>query len=135
MQTFRFLKLLGLAVLAMTVLVGISFIEVFLYSVFINPGHEEAFYEAHAQITAPWISAIFGFLLFFFASRYWTKKSFPNLFQLIWQFPLAYVVLDIAILLMIGGIDWGEFWHIFLIANGLKFAGSFAGYFMFRPKA
>lgn len=121
-------KLIGLALLTMVVLILLSFLEVAIYSYLINPGHDEAFYEAHAFESAPWISAIFGFVIFFLVARYWKRKGYSNLPRLIILFPVVYVLLDIVVITTAGAGQWSSFIWIFLIANGAKFLGSFAGY-------
>src|SRR5687768_9797745 len=116
MKKYMIPKLIGLAILAMAVLVAISFIEVAIYSYLINPGHDDAFYEAHANASAPYISGIFGFIVFFLVARYWKKKGYENAFRLAMLFPLIYVLIDVVILFA-AGVDWSDFFLIFLIAN------------------
>lgn len=130
MKKYRIAKLFGIAFLIMISLVAISFFEVFIFSLF-NPGHEQSFYEAHAQASAPWVSGILGCLVLFLIVRYWCKKSFPDLWQLAVGLPIAYVLVDIVVLLLVGGIDWATFYPIFLLANGGKFLGSLGAYWMY----
>src|SRR5688572_21858923 len=127
MKQYLVLKLIGLAILTMIILVIISFIEVAIYSYVINPGHETSFYEAHAQVSAPYISGIFGFIIFFLITRYWTKKGYPDLFKLVILFPLTYVLLEIMVLLLAGMAQWSDFILIFILANAVKFLGSYLG--------
>ena len=68
MKQYMILKLIGLTILTMIVLVILSFLEVAVYSYLINPGQEQSVYEAHANTSAPYISGIFGFIVFFFVS-------------------------------------------------------------------
>ena len=111
----------------MITLVIISFLEVAVYSYLINPGQEESVYEAHANVSAPYISGIFGFIIFFLVARHWKKKGYPNVSKLIFLFPLIYVLLDI-IIITAAGVKWSDFFLIFLIANAAKFLGSYLGY-------
>ncbi|QOI96492.1 MAG: hypothetical protein HRU69_02880 [Flammeovirgaceae bacterium] len=127
MKKYIILKLVGLAILTMMTLVFISFIEVAAYSYLINPGQDQSTYEAHANLSAPYISGIFGFILFFFTVRHWKKKEYPNVFKLAILFPLIYVLLDIAIITA-AGVKWSDFILIFAIANTAKFLGSYLGY-------
>jgi len=127
MKKYVILKLIGLAIMTMLVLVIISFLEVALYSYLINPGQEATVYEAHANFSAPYISGIFGFIVFFLVARYWTKKEYQNLLKLIFIFPLTYVLLDI-IIITAAGAKWSDFILIFMIANTAKFLGSYLGY-------
>ena len=128
MKKYVVLKLIGLAILTMITLVIISILEVTLYSYVINPGHENDVYEAHAEFSAPYISGIFGFIVFFLIARYWKKKGYQNLFKLVILFPLTYVLLDLLIILLIGNVQWRDFILIFILANGAKFLGSYLGY-------
>lgn len=127
MKKFVVPKLIGLAVLTMITLVMLSFIEVAVYSYLINPGQDESVYEAHANASAPYISAIFGFVIFFLVVRYWKKKQYPNLSRLALLFPLIYVLVDV-ILLTAAGVSWADFILIFAIANTAKALGSYLGY-------
>ena len=129
MKKYVLLKLLGLALLTMMVLVIISFLEVAVYAYFIQPGLAESAYETHANLTAPYISGIVGFITFFFVSRYWKKKAFPNAFKLSILFPLVYLVLDI-IIITAAQVQWADYIIIFTIANAAKFLGSYLGYYL-----
>ena len=127
MKKYEVLKLIGLSILTMITLVLISFLEVAVYSYLINPGQVESVYEAHANASAPYISGIFGFIIFFLVARYWKKKEYPNVFKLVILFPLIYVLLDI-IIITAAGVKWSDFILIFAIANTAKFLGSYLGY-------
>jgi len=127
MKKYIILKLIGLAILTMITLVIISFLEVAVYSYLINPGQEQSVYEAHANSSAPYISGIFGFIIFFLVVRYWKKKEYQNVFKLVILFPLIYVLLDI-IIITAAGMKWSDFILIFVIANTAKFLGSYLGY-------
>ena len=81
MKKFVIPKLIGLVLLTMITLVLISFAEVAVYSYLINPGQQESVYEAHANDSAPYISGIFGFIIFFLVARYWKKKEYRDVFR------------------------------------------------------
>jgi hypothetical protein len=120
-------KLIGLCILTMITLVIISFAEVAVYSYLINPSQPTSVYEAHANDSAPYISGIFGFIIFFFVARYWKKKEVPNLLRLVFLFPLVYILLDV-ILITAAQVNWSDYILIFALANGAKLLGSFLGY-------
>jgi len=128
MKKYVVLKLIGLAILAMISLVIISIAEVFVYSYIVNPGQEVDVYETHAKFSAPFISGIFGFIVFFLVTRYWKKRKYENLPKLVFLFPLTYVLLDTVVLLLAGTVQWSSFILIFILANGAKFLGSYLGY-------
>lgn len=127
MKKYIILKLIGLVLLTMITLVIISFLEVAVYSYLINSGQEQSIYEAHAEVSAPYISGIFGFIVFFLVARYWKKKKYPNVFKLAILYPLIYVLLDI-IIITAAGVKWSDFILIFAITNTAKFLGSYLGY-------
>jgi hypothetical protein len=127
MKKYVVLKLIGLAILTMITLVIISVLEVTVYSYVINPGKEASVYDAHAMESAPYISGIFGFIIFFLLARYWKKKGYANAFKLSNLFPLVYLLMDIVIVLA-AQVDWATYALIFIIANGAKFLGSYLGY-------
>lgn len=127
MKNHTILKLVGLAILAMITLVIISFLEVAFYSYVVNPGQDIGVYEAHALVSSPYVSGIFGFIVFFLVSRYWKRNEYQN-FKLVILFPIIYILLDILVLLLIGGFEWSDFILIFILANGAKFLGSYLGY-------
>ncbi len=127
MKKYVILKLVGLVMLTMIALVAISILEVTVYSYIINPGQDVSVYDAHAEMTAPYISGIFGFIVFFLVARHWKKKEYPNVFKLVILYPLIYVLLDI-IIITAAGVKWSDFIVIFAIANAAKFLGSYLGY-------
>lgn len=128
MKKYVVFKLIGLAILAMITLVIISILEVVVYSYVVNPGQEVSVYEGHAKFSAPFISGIFGFIIFFLITRYWKKKEYQDLFKLVILFPFTYVLLDIVVLLLAGTVQWSSFILTFILANGAKLLGSYLGY-------
>src|SRR5688500_15207854 len=109
MKKYTVLKLIGLSLLTMITLVIISVLEVTLYSYVINPGKDVSVYEAHADFSAPFISGIFGFAIFFLVARYWKKKEYEDGFKLAILFPLTYVLLDILVILLAAPAQWSYF--------------------------
>lgn len=128
MQKFTVLKLIGLALLAMITLVIISILEVTVYSYVVNPGQPPTIYEAHAEFSAPFVSGIFGFILFFLVARRWRLRNLPNAFPLAILFPTTYVALDVLILSLATDVQWSSFASTFFLANGAKYLGSYLGY-------
>ncbi len=68
------IKALVAAIVIMVVNVAISYVVVAIYAYLINPGHENAFYEAAAQDIAPWSSVVAGGFLFFGAGYLCAKR-------------------------------------------------------------
>ncbi len=129
MKQYMILKLVGLVILTMAILIALSFLEVAIYSYLINPGQDQSVYEAHANVTAPHVSGIFGFIIFFLVVRYWKKKEYPDVARLAVLFPVTYLIVDI-IILTAAGVKWSDFILIFALANAAKFLGSYLGYTM-----
>jgi hypothetical protein len=127
MKNYTILKLLGLTILTMAVLVILSVIEVAIYSYIINPGQEQGVYNVHANESAPYISAIFGFIVFFLVLRHWKKKGHANLGNLAILFPVVYLLFDLILILSFG-VNWSDFIVVFAISNGAKCLGSYLGY-------
>lgn len=127
MKKFVLLKLIGMVILTMAGLVAISFFEVAVYSYILNPNQDQSVYEAHANATAPYISAIFGFIIFFLIGAVWKKNGVENGKQLSWWFPLTYFIMDIVIV-SIAGIKWSDYLLIFMFSNLAKFIGSLSGF-------
>ena len=121
------LKLTGMVILTMIALVVISILEVTVYSYLINPGQDASVYDAHAESSAPYISCIFGFIIFFFVARHWKKRGYHNVKQLVVLFPLTYVVVD-GMIITLAGVQWSSFVFVFILANGAKCLGGCIGY-------
>lgn len=99
-----------------------------MYSTLIAPGREQAHYEQHAQATAPWISIIFGIVLFFFITRLLSRNRFDKRYAIALALPAIYIVMDI-ILILISGTDWSQQYMIFTISFITKLVASFFGAF------
>ena len=125
------LKLIGVAILLHIALIALSILEVAIYSYLIAPNKDEAFYQAHAQISGPWVSGSCGSLIIFLLVRHFIKKNNERRLTYTIAFPLTYIALDILMLLPFN-INWAEHLPIFLMANGAKIAASFLSYFIYK---
>lgn len=99
------LKAAGLAVVILIVNVAISFGAVAIYAMYIDPGHNAAYYEAAAQWIAPLSSIAFGWLLFFLATLALSRKPDRDalLFALVTF--AAYAAIDLSIIGAMGGLS------------------------------
>ena len=112
------------------VLILLSIIEVAIYSYIISPGKDQAFYNAHATVTAPWISAIFGSLLMFFLVRRFIKRfSQQRLTYAIWL-PAIYIAIDL-IFFLASGYEVKDFGYQFVLAAVPKVVAVVVAYFMY----
>ncbi len=114
------------AALSHVILIALSFLEVFIYSILINPGQEESVYSDHASVSAPYVAIIGGIVLFLFLARRLATKH-PEAKRPIWiLLPTFYVIFDLLILIPYG-VDWGDHWVAFVLSFGTKFISAFIG--------
>ncbi len=131
-QNKFWLKLIGVAILLHIILIALTILEVAIYSYLIAPNKDEGFYKAHAQISGPWVSGIFGSLIIFLLVRNFIKKNNDRHLTYTIALPLTYIAMDILMLLPFK-INWREYLPILLMANGVKIAASFLSYFIYKP--
>jgi hypothetical protein len=98
MQAMDFLKALGVAIGILILNVAISFVVVFAYSLLVEPGHDQAYYEAAAQWIAPWSSVAFGWLLFLIAAYVLSRKPERNALAFALTAFAFYAAIDLAII-------------------------------------
>lgn len=106
--------------------VAISVLYVLVYSLFINPGQDQAFYQEHAQVTAPYSSIIAGIPLMFLAGR-WIGYMFPKANSVkaalaVW---LVYFLIDFAVIAAAGALM--EIALIFTVSFVTKLAAAYVG--------
>ncbi len=91
------LRALLLAIAAMALNVACAFLWVWLYSVAVAPGHDEAFYQAYAQDAAPISSLVAGAPILFAAGWLSGRRAErPILAGML--VGIIYAVIDLAIL-------------------------------------
>ena len=96
-------RLAGVAVLVMVAIILCTVLYMVAYGHLINPGHDEAFYQAHVQIAAPYCSIVAGIPLMFLAG-WWVAgwkvhRSAIVMALAVWG---VYATLDGAILVASG---------------------------------
>lgn len=105
MTVIDFAKALGVALLLMVLNVAVSFGVMWVYGHFINPGHEQAFYEMEAQRIAPWSSVVAGVFLFFGAGWVFAKRRpARNALAFAAAFVVLYALIDVGIIAAVGGL-------------------------------
>lgn len=134
MEKNTVLKLIGMTFASMISLIILSIIWVAIYSYTIDPGHDQAYYEAYADVSTPWVASIGAFILFYIVTRFWMIAEYKNIATLVWAFPLTYAVIDLLILTIGNLVVWSEFYGIFLIAQAAKFGGSYLAWFTAKSK-
>ena len=88
------------AILAEIALIALSILCVAVYSYTIHTGETQAFYEAFARVSGPWVSLIAGAPVFLLLAR-WIRRRAPSaaLGTAMAMFAL-YVAFEIAIVLL-----------------------------------
>ena len=123
------LRIIGWALLIHIILIALSFIEVFIYSAFINPGHDQAFYNAHAMQSAPYVAIIAGIPVFFFVARWFARKWPDKKISIALGLSMAYIVIDLLVLIPYG-VDFGSHALVFFLSFGTKLLAAFAGVYL-----
>lgn len=105
MTATDFLKAFGVALLVMVLNVAISFAVVGVYSVAVDPGHDQAYYEAKAQEIAPWSSVAFGVVLFYLAGMIAAIRR-PERNAIAFALTAAgiYIAIDLAVIYAAGAL-------------------------------
>ena len=84
----------GLGVIVANVAVTVLYMVV--YGHVIDRGHDQAYYDAHVRVAAPYLSIVAGFPLMFFAARW--AGSIPSAL-IVWA---TYAVVDFVIVVASG---------------------------------
>lgn len=114
----------ALGVMIINILISILYMVV--YSHVIDPGHDEAYYQAHAQISTPYSAIIAGIPLMFLAGR-WIGGKFPKgnsvaAALLMW---FVYFLLDLTIIAAAGVLT--QIAVLFVISFFTKLAAAYFG--------
>lgn len=125
------LKTSAVALLLHVVLILLSIIEVAIYSFLIIPGKERAFYEVHATVSGPWISAIFGSLFMFLLVKRFLKKFTRQQLTYAAGLLALYLVIDV-LLLIFSGYQFRDFIYPFVSATIPKIVAVSLAYYLYR---
>lgn len=114
----------ALGVMILNVLISVLYVVVFSY--FIDPGHDEAYYQAYAEWSAPYSSIVAGMPLMFLAGR-WVGTKFPKnnsvkAALLVW---LVYFLIDLAVIVAAGALV--QIALLFTISFATKLAAAYLG--------
>ncbi len=114
----------ALGVMIVNVLSSVLYVVV--YSFLIDPGHDEAYYQAHAQVAASYCSIVAGIPLMFLAGRWiggkFSKGNSVKAALLVW---LVYFLLDLAIVAAAGALT--QIAVLFTISFVTKLGAAFLG--------
>lgn len=107
MNIKRLAWIIGAAIFILVVNVALSVVYMVFYSYFINPGHDEQFYQEHVKIAAPYCSIVFGIPLFYFVCRWiggkWEKDFAVKAAISVW---IVYALIDLTVLVASGLTLW-----------------------------
>ena len=122
----RWVLIIPAAIAVMIVNVAMHILYMVAYSYVINPGQDATYYQAHALVSAPYSSIVFGMPLMFLACR-WIGRKFAARFVitaalLVW---LVYFLIDITVLLLTGELS--RLALLFIISFATKFAAAYLG--------
>ena len=123
----RWVWIIPAAIAVMIINVAIHILYMVAYSYVINPGHDAAYYQAHAQVSAPYSSIVVGMPLMFLACR-WIGRKFAARFVitaalLVW---LVYFLIDITVVLLAAELS-SRLALILLVSFVTKFAAAYLG--------
>ncbi len=110
----------------MAVNVAISYVAVAVYAYLINPGHENAYYEAATQEIVTWSAIVAGMFLFFGASLFFAKRRPErNAFLFAGAIWTGYLLLEFIILTSVGAL--GSVFGIVSLSMFTKLAAAIVG--------
>ncbi len=128
-----YLVLLLWAVIIHVILVGLSFLEVAIYSYLVNPGQDIKVYESHALRSAPYVSIIAGFLIIFLVAMRLIRRNREQQTRTGLLLPVFYIVLDLAMLAGMG-TDWQKYYPVLLISFVTKMLAGYLAIVWSRRK-
>jgi hypothetical protein len=134
MTGWDFLKAVGIALAVLIANVAVSFGVVWVYATFIEPGHDEAFYQAAAQWIAPWSSVFAGAVLFFLALWWlaWRRQG-RNGYVFAAAVVAIYAAIDVSVIAAVGAL--GAMGLIVAVSMASKLAGALLGAWLGRPRS
>jgi hypothetical protein len=114
----------GAALVLFAIMIALAFAWVAFYAYVIETGHDQAFYEAYAQVSSPIVSVVAGGPVFYGVAAWLTRRRGAG--RAAWIATALYLLIDLAIIAALGGLlEPVIFW--FLGAAALKLAGSALG--------
>ncbi|HEY0115571.1 MAG TPA: hypothetical protein VGB54_07600 [Allosphingosinicella sp.] len=106
------------------ILIFMAFAWVAIYSHGIDPGHDQAFYEAYAMRSSPVVSTVAGGPVFFLVARWLTRRRGNG--RAAWIGTAIYMASEIILLVAVGAI--ASWLALVALAGGLlKIAGTALG--------
>ncbi len=126
-------KVLGTALLLHVILIALSIITVFVYSMVINPGHPASFYEEFALKASPYVSMIGGAVFVWLFVVRLNRHKLVNPFVIGIALPLIYIVIDV-ILIMASTFDLLSNLKTLVVSSLIKLSAGAAAAYWVRSK-
>lgn len=124
------LKIIMWSILLHVALIALTILEVFIYSMAVNPGQDNRVYEQHAQQSGPYVGILAGFVFVYFVTVWLKRKTLQGDRLICFGLPVGYIILDVLILVL-SGTDWMNHLTLFSISYSTKV---FAGYLALKTK-
>lgn len=129
-QSIHWGRALLTAFIAMVLMIASAFIWVFIYSAFIEPGHNHEFYEAYAQKASPIESIVFGIPFFLYIGWFTARKVKTAIYENVFALWAFYLLIDVLITTV--GFDASPFdmLAIWFVAHSTKLGMLLLGGFL-----
>jgi hypothetical protein len=114
----------GAAILLFIVMIALAVAWVTFFSYVIEPGHDPAFYEAHAQVSSPIVSVVAGGPVFWLVAFRLARGRAGG--RTAWIAAFLYLLIDLAILIAAGALP-GPVAPYFLAGAAMKVGGTALG--------
>ena len=115
---------IALGVMILNVLISVLYMVAYGY--LIDPGHDGAYYQAYAQVAAPYSSIIAGIPLMYLAGRWigrkFSKGNSVKAALLVW---LMYFIIDLSVIVATGAM--AQVAILFSISFVTKLAAAYLG--------
>ena len=93
---------LGATVLLFAIMIALAVAWVAFYSYVVEPGHDRAFYEAHAQVSSPIVSVFAGGPVFYLVASWLARRRGNG--RAAWIALSLYLLIDLALLAAAGAL-------------------------------
>ena len=114
----------GAALLLHIVMIALAVAWVAFYSYALEPGHDQAFYEAHAAVASPIVSVLAGGPVFYLVASWLTRRRGSG--RAAWIAAALYLLSDLAIIAGAGALV-GPVMPYFLTGAAMKLGGTALG--------
>ena len=114
---------IGAALLLFAIMIALAVAWVAFYSYVVEPGHDRAFYDAHAQVSSPIVSVVAGGPVFYLVASWLARLGRK---RAAWIALALYLLIDLFILAAVGAL-LGPVLLYFLGGAVLKLGGTALG--------